>query len=96
MLHCAVIIYLRPLSLIIKFPKLLLSLGTLQQNNTYMRQLSVTLLEWQEEVVRVQTTYKQKFEKAKELVIKVVLILNFFKIALTLINIYFPVKGRKC
>jgi len=42
-----------------------------------MRQLSVTLLEWQEEVVRVQTTYKQKFEKAKELVIKVILIFNF-------------------
>ena len=61
-----------------------------------MRQLSVTLLEWQEEVVRVQTTYKQKFEKAKELVIKVVLIFNFKKIALTLINIYFLVKGRKC
>ena len=59
---------------------MLLSLGTLQQNNTYMRQLSVTLLEWQEEVVRVQTTYKQKFEKAKELVIKVVLILNFKKL----------------
>lgn len=26
---------------------------TLQQNNTYMRQLSVTLIEWQDEVVRV-------------------------------------------
>lgn len=36
-----------------------------------MRQLSVTLIEWQDEVVRVQKTYHQKFEKAKEVVNKV-------------------------
>ena len=44
---------------------------TLQQNNTYMRQLSVTLIEWQEEVVRAQSTYRNKFEKAKDVIVKV-------------------------
>lgn len=43
-------------------------LDTLQQNNTYMRQLSVSLIEWQEEVVRVQKSYSLKFEKARDLI----------------------------
>ena len=36
-----------------------------------MRQLSVTLIEWQEEVVRAQSTYRNKFEKAKDVIVKV-------------------------
>nr|CAH0100657.1 unnamed protein product [Daphnia galeata] len=44
--------------------------NTLQQNNTYMRQLSSTLVEWQEEVIRVQSVYQNKVEKAKEVITK--------------------------
>jgi len=44
--------------------------NTLQQNNTYMKQLSVSLVEWQDEVVRVQKSYSLKFEKARDLVHK--------------------------
>lgn len=44
--------------------------NTLQQNNTYMKQLSSTLVEWQDEVVRVQNVYHSKVEKAKEVIIK--------------------------
>jgi hypothetical protein len=47
---------------------------TLQQNNTYMRQLSSTLVEWQEEVIRVQSVYQNKVERAKEVITKVILI----------------------
>ena len=46
---------------------------TLQQNNTYMKQLSVSLVEWQDEVVRVQKSYSLKFEKARDLVHKVII-----------------------
>jgi len=52
-------------------------LDTLQQNNTYMRQLSVTLIEWQEEVVRAQNTYRSKFEKAKDVILKVLFIIAY-------------------
>ncbi|XP_046446228.1 NF-kappa-B essential modulator-like isoform X1 [Daphnia pulex] len=44
--------------------------NTLQQNNTYMRQLSSTLVEWQEEVIRVQSVYQNKVERAKEIITK--------------------------
>ena len=44
---------------------------TLHQNNTYIRQLSVNLLEWQKEVTHIQTEYRVKFEKAKILVLRV-------------------------
>ncbi|XP_057370035.1 NF-kappa-B essential modulator-like [Daphnia carinata] len=44
--------------------------NTLQQNNTYMQQLSSTLVEWQDEVVKVQNVYHSKVEKAKELITK--------------------------
>ena len=47
----------------------------MQQNNTYMRQLSVTLIEWQEEVIRAQNTYRSKFEKAKDVILKVLSII---------------------
>lgn len=36
-----------------------------------MKQLSSTLVEWQDEVVRVQNVYHSKVEKAKEVIIKV-------------------------
>ena len=37
-----------------------------------MRQLSSTLVEWQEEVIRVQSVYQNKVEKAKEVITKVI------------------------
>lgn len=54
-------------------------LDTLQQNNTYMRQLSCTLIEWQEEVIRVQNVYENKLQKAKEIISKVCVLNNVQK-----------------
>nr|CAG4647230.1 EOG090X09U7 [Megafenestra aurita]SVE92520.1 EOG090X09U7 [Megafenestra aurita] len=52
------------------FGPLASSFDTLQQNNTYMRQLSSTLVEWQEDVVRAKNGYQNEVQKAKEIIIK--------------------------
>jgi len=38
-----------------------------------MKQLSVSLIEWQEEVVRVQKLHSLKFEKSRELIHQVII-----------------------